>query len=235
MRDDPAQDQAECQAAEDRTQDASRDAILAALLPVIDGLAATFGPTCEAVLHDYRRGDRSVVAVAGQVTGRRMGGALSEIGLSMLRKGAEAANDLNYVTRTPEGRVVKSSTMPLRDARGELFGALCVNIDVTALRQAGDILSALTGSVPVEPPTTTFTHDFDDVVDAVIRSRELALGKPLSGLTRTERLDLIVSLDDRGVFTVRNAVTRVARRLGMSRSGVYADLAAVRKEVREEP
>lgn len=68
--------------------DDSADAILAALLPVIDGLAETFGPTCEVVLHDYRRGEQSVAAVSGAVTGRKVGGALSEIGLAVLAQGA---------------------------------------------------------------------------------------------------------------------------------------------------
>ncbi len=48
-------------AAQDR--DAEREAILAALAPVVDGIAATFGPVCEVVLHDYRRPEASVVAV----------------------------------------------------------------------------------------------------------------------------------------------------------------------------
>jgi predicted transcriptional regulator YheO len=214
--------------------DNSADAILAALIPVTEGLAATFGPSCEVVLHDYRQGERSVVAVAGQVTGRRVGGAMSEIGMTMLAKGEEAANDLNYVTRTPDGRVIKASTMPLRDGQGRLFGALCVNIDVTALRQAGDILSALAGVAPVELPATTFTNDFDEVVDAVVRTQELTLGKSLGSLTRGERLGLIGTLDQRGVFKVRNAVPRVAERLGMSRSGLYADLAECRRAERAQ-
>jgi predicted transcriptional regulator YheO len=210
--------------------DRSGDAILAALMPVVDGLAATFGPSCEVVLHDYRRGEQSVVAVSGQVTGRRVGGAMSEIGLSMLAKGGEeAASDLNYVTRTPDGRVVKSSTMPLRDDRGRLIGALCVNIDVTALRRASDVLSALAGVSPVELPATTFTNDFAEVVDAVVRAEELVRGKPFSSLSRGERLSLVDALDERGVFAVRNAVPQVAERLGMSRSGLYADLAESRK------
>lgn len=210
--------------------DRSGDAILAALTPVVDGLAATFGPSCEVLLRDYRRGEQSVVAVSGQVTGRRVGGAMSEIGLSMLAKGGEeAANDLNYVTRTPDGRVVKSSTMPLRDERGRLIGALCVNIDVTALRRASDVLSALAGVSPVELPATTFTNDFTDVVDAVVRAEELVRGKPFGGLSRVERLNLVDALDERGVFAVRNAVPRVAERLGMSRSGLYADLAEARR------
>jgi predicted transcriptional regulator YheO len=211
-------------------RDEGADAIVAALVPVIDGLAATFGPTCEVVLHDYRRGEQSVVAVAGAVTGRRAGGALSEIGLSVLARGDAAANDVNYVSRTPDGRVVKSSTMPLRDGAGHLFGALCVNVDVTALRQAGDLLTALAGTLPARLPVTTFSNDFDDVVDTVVRAEELARGKPAGSLSRGERVALLRALDQRGVFRVRNAVPRVAERLSVSRSAVYADLADCRRD-----
>jgi predicted transcriptional regulator YheO len=50
-----------------------RDGILAALVPVVDGLAATFGGSCEVVLHDYRRPEASVVAVGGKLTGGPVG------------------------------------------------------------------------------------------------------------------------------------------------------------------
>ncbi|MER7279197.1 PAS domain-containing protein [Dactylosporangium sp. NPDC000244] len=209
------------------------DAILSALRPVVDGIAATFGPTCEVVLHDYRLGERSVVAVAGSVTGRAVGGALSEIGLAVLAQGDAAGNDLNYVSRTADGRIVKSSTMPLRDGDGRVFGALCVNVDVTALRQAGDLLAALAGVLPPQAPATTFTNDFEDVVDALVRAEELARGRPAAGLGRGERIALLRALDERGVFRVRNAVPRVADRLGVSRSAVYADLAECRREAQQ--
>ncbi|WP_306204607.1 helix-turn-helix transcriptional regulator [Actinoplanes sp. RD1] len=205
------------------------EAILSALRPVIAGLAETFGPSCEVVLHDYRRGEQSVVAVAGAVTGREAGGAMSEIGLAMLARGDAAGNDINYVTRTPDGRVVKSSTMPLHDGDGRLFGALCVNLDVTVLRQAGDLLTALAGTTPAALPTTTFSNDFDDIVEAAVRAEELASGKPVGSLTRGERISLLRTLDRRGVFQVRNAVQQVADRVGVSRSAVYADLAESRR------
>lgn len=206
------------------------DVILSALHPVVDGLAATFSPVCEVVLHDYRQGEQSVVAVAGNVTGRKVGGALSEIGLAMLARGDAAVNDLNYMTQVQDGRVIKCSTMPLRDGDGRLFGALCVNVDVTTLRQAGDLLTTLAGATPSPLPATTFSDDFDDVVEAAIRAEELARGKPIGSLTRGERIALLHTLDQRGVFQVRNAVPQVADRLGVSRSAVYADLASCRKQ-----
>ena len=123
----------------------SADAIFAALVPTIEGIAATFGRSCEVLVHDYRDCEHSVVAVAGSLTGRRAGGPMSEIGLRVRARGDEAANELNYLTRTEDGRVLKCSTMPLRDADGTLIGALCSNVDVTALRYAGDFLADLMG------------------------------------------------------------------------------------------
>ena len=66
----------------ERALEAERDAIVAALTPVVDGLVATFGPLCEVVLHDYRNPEKSVVALAGSVTGRAVGGAMSPPAMS---------------------------------------------------------------------------------------------------------------------------------------------------------
>jgi len=128
--------------ADEHVHDIEQDAILAALRPVVDGIAATFGPVCEVVLHDYRQPEKSVVAVAGEVTGRAVGGAMSEIGMKVLARGDEAADDLNYVTRTGTGKLVKSSTMVLRDSTGAVFGALCVNVDISAVNEAHTLLGA---------------------------------------------------------------------------------------------
>ncbi|NED04875.1 transcriptional regulator, partial [Streptomyces sp. SID6648] len=85
---------------------------------------------------DYRTPEHSVVAVAGSVTGRTVGGAMSEIGMRVLARGDDARDELNYVTRTPDGTLLKSSTMVLRDSTDSVFGALCVNLDVTAVDRA---------------------------------------------------------------------------------------------------
>lgn len=207
---------------------ASQDAILDALRPVIEGIAETFGPWCEVVLHDYRRPERSVVAIAGSVTNRHVGGAMSEIGLSMVARGDDAANDLNYVTRTPNGKVIKSSTMPLRDANGHVFAALCINLDIMPLRQVGSLVDHLIGAETRQVATTTFTDDFDEVVDAMVTAEEARLGKPVATLTPEERIGFVGDLDARGVFSVRNAVPRVAAKLGVSRSGLYATLTRAR-------
>ncbi|EMF23129.1 MULTISPECIES: helix-turn-helix transcriptional regulator [Streptomyces] len=211
-------------------QEAEREAILAALTPVVDGIAATFGPVCEVVLHDYRRPEASVVAVAGSVTGRTAGGAMSEIGMRMLARGDKAADELNYLTRTGTGTLVKSSTMLLRDSTGAVFGALCVNVDVTAVSQAHTLLGALAGLAggPAEPPTTPFGNDIDSVVEAIVDDHQQLRHRGWAQLDREERLRLFRDLDARGVFAVRRAVEQVAGRLGISRASAYSYLSQSR-------
>ncbi|MCF1645221.1 helix-turn-helix transcriptional regulator [Streptomyces indiaensis] len=214
----------------DNGPDAERDAILAALKPVVEGIAATFGPVCDVVLHDYRHPEKSVVAVAGAVTGRQVGGAMSEIGMRVLARGAAASDELNYVTRTRDGTLVKSSTMLLRDSTGAVFGALCVNVDVGAVTRVHDLLGALAGlgAASAELPTTTFGNDIDSVVDALVDAHRSKQRGSWAELDRAERVELFDGLDARGVFAVRGAVEQVAARLGISRASAYNYLARAR-------
>ncbi|WP_217215211.1 transcriptional regulator [Streptomyces sp. AC550_RSS872] len=217
---------------------AERDAIVDALRPVVDGLAATFGPMCEVVLHDYRQPDRSVVAVAGSVTGRTVGGAMSEIGMRIVARGDDAGDELNYVTRTRNGRLVKASTMVLRDSTGTVFGALCVNLDVTAVNDAHALLGALagvgtlktSGATSADVPVTAFGNDIDSVVDAILDAHQLRQNGSWAGLDRAGRLELFRGLDERGVFAVRRAIEQVAARLGISRASAYSYLSQARAE-----
>jgi predicted transcriptional regulator YheO len=211
----------------------SADAVFAALTPVVEGIAATFGRSCEVVLHDYRDPQHSVVAVAGSVTGREIGDSMSEIGLRVLAAGEDAANEIGYITRAQDGRQLKCTTLPLRDADGALIGALCINIDLAAIDRAAGALAGLLGlaAPPREtvPATTTFTGDLDDVLDSLIAAAERAHGLPAAALTRDQRRALVRSLAEAGVFALRGAVPRTAARLGLSRTALYNDLADLKQ------
>ncbi|MET9504503.1 helix-turn-helix transcriptional regulator [Streptomyces sp. NPDC006622] len=221
---------------DDDPRKAERDAILRALAPVVEGVAATFGPVCEVVLHDYRHPENSVVAVAGDVTGRSVGAAMSEIGMRVLARGDDADDELNYVTRTGTGRTLKSSTMVLRDSAGTVFGALCVNVDVTEVGRAQSLLAALAGAggPPADAPVTTFGDDIDSVVDALLDTH-LPPERTWAGLERSRRLALFRALDERGVFAVRRAIEQVAARLGISRASAYSHLSQARTDAAPGP
>lgn len=206
---------------------AGRDADrrLQLLAEIIGPLTRSLGANYEIVLHDYRIPDRSVVAVAGKVTERQVGSAMSEIGLSILAEGDKAQDRLNYLAKAPNGRIINSSTIVLRDSRRKVFGALCINMDVTAIRHAAAILQALS-SAYTEPKPTTFTNDINDVIDVALR--EVLGGRAPALLSRQDRLEVIRSLDVRGVFNVKRATGRVAAALGVSRATAYGCLQQIR-------
>ncbi len=214
-----------------RPDDRDADRRLKILAELIGPLTRSLGGNCEIVLHDYRIPDRSVVAVAGKVTERRVGSAMSEIGLSILAEGNEAQDRLNYLTKAPNGRILNSSTIVLRDEQRRVFGALCVNVDVTAIRHAAAILDALSGK-HAEPKPTTFTNDIRDVIDVALR--EVLSGRPPALLSRQERLEVIRALDARGIFSVKRAMGQVASALSVSRATAYTCLQIVRSEAEKE-
>jgi predicted transcriptional regulator YheO len=221
----PASDR--CAGPGGRPSERDADCRLRVLADIIAPLTRSFGANCEMVLHDYRIPDRSVVAVAGEITEREVGSAMSEIGLSILGEGNEAQDRLNYLAQAPNGRVLNSSTIVLRDADQKVFGALCINIDVTAIRHAAAILETLSGNY-AEPKPTTFTNDIRDVIDAALR--EVVRGRAAALLSRQERLEVVRELDARGIFNVKRAMGRVAAALGVSRATAYGCLQQARSD-----
>jgi predicted transcriptional regulator YheO len=200
------------------------------LAEIIGPLTRSLGANYEIVLHDYRIPDRSVVAVAGKVTERQVGSAMSEIGLSIMAEGPEARDRLNYLAKAPNGRIINSSTIVLRDEKRKVFGALCINMDVTAIRHAAAILDTLSGNY-ADPKPTTFTNDISDVIDAALR--EVLGGRAAVPLLRQDRLEVIRALDARGIFNVKRAMGRVAAALSVSRATAYLCLQMVRSEAVE--
>ena len=74
-----------------------RDFLIESLKIVVDAIARTFGPRCEVVLHDLRDLDRSIIKIEnGHVTGRSVGGAITDKGLRDLRSGCKDSLFINY-------------------------------------------------------------------------------------------------------------------------------------------
>lgn len=219
--------------AEPSIQDARKISLFPAelqtvLCPIMNGIVQTFGRNCEVVLHDFSDPEHSIVAIEGDVTHRHIGGSVTQIGMSLLADGDDANDRLNYITRSPDGRVIKSSTIPLRDPSGHVFGAFCINLDVTDLRLAIGMLDEIAGSVHTTPAPVTFVDDIGDVIRAVVDEEEARIGYPIARMTKQDRLAIFRSLEHRGVFALQRSVPQVAEYIGISRSTAYGYLDEIR-------
>jgi len=207
-----------------------------ALIAIARAIARTSGPQCEVVLHDYREWDRSGSTIVwienGDVTGRRIGGPTTNLGLEALKSGNDSPDRFNYQSRTKDGRTLRSTSIYFRNRTGNLIGSLCINVDVDAYVTARAALDGLLG-VPMEPPVDadvaeTFGTDIAEVLDAQIQSAIARTGKPVAALARDDRIAVVRHLDDKGAFLVKRAADRIARALGTSRVTVYAYLEEAR-------
>ena len=98
--------------------------MLDTLRQIAHGLAAQFGSNCEVVVHDLDpdRLDNSIVLIEnGHVSHRKQGDGPSHIVLEALKSDPAALKDkLSYLTRTHDNRILKSSTLYIRDEEGKV-------------------------------------------------------------------------------------------------------------------
>lgn len=99
------------------------------------GIAAQFGDHCEVVVHDVSAGhsDRTIVHIEnGHVSGRKVGDGASQVVLDQLEHQERQPQDhLCYLSRTPDGKILKSSSLYIRNSRGAVTAILSINYDIS--------------------------------------------------------------------------------------------------------
>ncbi|MBN9095780.1 helix-turn-helix transcriptional regulator, partial [Pandoraea pnomenusa] len=100
---------------------------------IVEALGQTFAPLVEVVLHDLTDPDNAVVAIANNLSGRQPGDAVTEMGLARIADPAFPEVIANYANRFPDGRPAKSTSIGLKNSRGEYVGAICLNMDISML------------------------------------------------------------------------------------------------------
>jgi predicted transcriptional regulator YheO len=186
------------------------------------GLAITslLGKSCEVVIHDTGDLEHSIVWVQGDLTGRHPGGMMSDLGLESLRHG-DVRPHLNYTTDTESGKTLKSASIWLRDSGGEVCGAFCINLDVTAMETLRDFARDLAPESGRTDVSESHVTDLGDMVDTLIAECEFRMACRAEDMKKDQRLEVVRFLDERGAFQVRNSAVLVAKRLGVTRKTIY--------------
>ena len=142
------------------------------LFHLAKGLARQFGPNCEVVVHDLSTNDpdSSIVAIEnGHVTGRKVGDGPSHAVLEGLRAGAGQVEDhLCYLTRTKDGKILKSTTLYLRDDAGEPVGMFGINYDITLMLAMEESLKQFTAAEQETKEPQAITRSVADLLDELI-------------------------------------------------------------------
>ena len=195
-------------------------------LRLAQGIARQFGPNCEVVVHDLQTGDpeTSIVAIEnGHVSGRRVGDGPSHVVLEALRGDRTQLQDhLAYLTRTADGKILKSSTIYIRDDEGAAIGIFAINYDITLMLAMEENLKKFTATDQDQREPERISRNVGDLLDELIEQSVKIVGKPVALMTKEDKVKAIQFLNETGAFLITKSGDKVCRFFGISKYTLYS-------------
>jgi predicted transcriptional regulator YheO len=197
------------------------------------GMAVQFGSSCEVVIHDLSKKDleNSIVHIEnGHVSNRHTGDGPSGIVLETLRTDPEKLQDrLAYLTRTEDGRILKSSTLYIRDEKGRVNYLFSINYDITTLLAAETTIKGLMKIHHDEDEKEKssdspqkITHSVTELLDMLIEQAIARIGKPVALMTKDDKVAVVQYLNNAGAFLITKSGDKVSSLLGISKFTLYS-------------
>lgn len=206
-----------------------KDNELETLRRIAKGVAAQFGSNCEVVVHEVseRSTMHSICAIEnGHVSGRKIGDGPSQVVLAQLGKEMSDQEDhLAYLTRTPDGKILKSSSVYIRDEKGAVSAIFCINFDISTLAMAEETLRSLMMTAPEEEEAPArIPHNVNDLLDDLIEKSDRLVGKPVAMMTKEDKIRAIRFLNDHGAMLITKSGDKIAKHFGISKYTLYSYL-----------
>ena len=200
---------------------------------IAHGLAIQFGPSCEVLIHDLQGDlDTSLVYIEnGTITNRHVGDGPSHVVLDVLNYDDGSEGRFGYLTKTKDGRILKSSTMYIRDDNGNVAYLLGINQDISEFVMMHRSLESLIGIGQAETGTVEkITTSVSELLDDLLLEAERLVGKPGPLMNKVERLKAISYLNEKGAFLISKSSEKIAEYFNISKFTLYSDLNTVKEE-----
>ena len=189
-------------------------------------LAEVCGSGVEIVVHDMTDPEHSLVAIENAVSGRQIGGPLTDLAREVAEKSAYTDADylVNYSGRSKNGQFL-SSTYFVKN-QGRLIGLLCINKDVSSIHQVSNALNHIMEQFNlIIPHESTLSENLDNSVENIMHARITEVisqsGIAPSRMSMGEKIAVVHRLNESGVMSIKGAVAEVASQLSISVPTVY--------------
>ena len=211
--------------------------LLEAIKPIVDGIAKIVGTNCEVLLHSLGDISHSTIHIQnGNITGRMIGSPLTDLGIKVLKESYSKDQDVigNYISKTKDGKTLKSVTVMIRNASRKPIGMLCININLNA-----SLLSVLEDNLKdfnsnYTKYQETFSTSIEELLEASYQEARLLVEKmePLNPKKKGEQI--VLELYRKGIFSIKGVVDYIAPRLGVSRYTIYNYVREAKSKTRHQ-
>ena len=190
-------------------------------------LVQQFGSSCEVVVHDLTGEDNDhtiVIIENGHVTHRKVGDGPSRIVLEALRAKdpSELEDSAGYLMKTHDGRILKCSTIYIRNENGGIDGVLGINCDITELLMAERAIDSILNhkveaTIPERIPISV-----NDLLDDLIEQSVALVGKPVAMMSKEDKIEAIAYLNRAGAFLITRSGDKVSKYFDISKYTLYS-------------
>lgn len=199
------------------------------LKQLLDMLEAHFGVELEIVLHDLSHGtDSTIVDIRNSgVTNRTIGGVQAHHGMQVVPGIKKDGNHYNEIVYTKDGKILRGSTLKIRNAEGKIIGSLCLNQDITKMVEIESYLQQRNGfHLNMQ---NTRDANINVLLDDMIQQALLFVGKHSCAMSKEDKINFIRYLDERGAFLISKSGLRVCKTLNISKYTLYKYLDLIRE------
>lgn len=207
-------------------------AILASYFPIVDGIAALIGEHCEIVLHSLEFLEHSAIYIAnGHNTNRKIGSPITDRALKSLHHMATDSVSKPYFTKAKGGVLMKSITVAIRNGKQHVIGLLCININLEV--PTSQFLSSFIAPQD-EAADVTFASSVEDLVAQTIQNTidDVMADRQISNNNKNRQI--VISLFEKGIFDIKDAINQVAEKLDISRHTVYLYIRQIKQPEKGE-
>lgn len=202
------------------------------LKQIAHGLAVQYGSSCEIVIHDLRKKelDSSIVFIEnGHISNRKLGDGPSSVVLETLSRDSSQIKDrLSYLTKTEDGRILKSSTMYIREEDNSISYIFSLNYDITALLTIDTAIQSLISTDTAKEQANQnkqpqkITHNVNELLDTLIEQALALAGKPVALMNKDDKVTVVQYLNNAGAFLITKSGDKIAALLGISKFTLYS-------------
>lgn len=184
-----------------------------------------FGKDCEVAISNLDSEEKRVVWIQnGHVSGRQVGSPISENEEAIERMKSQTKGlYMNYKKSLGLGKKEIKSSTAIFLVNGRTF-SFCVNYDCSLEKEVLYRLQSFTSMLPNQLDEGEFIDANEDIIRKLTEDELVLLSTPASKLSRKQRVEIVKTLEKKGVFNRRNSVPIVAEVLEVSRYTIYNDL-----------
>ena len=149
--------------------------------------------------------------------------------------GEDRAEDhISYLTHTEDGKILRSTTIYIRNDEDKIEGVFAINYDITYLAMAENVIRSFTGTVDTKTETPKIAANVEELLDELIKQSVIQVGKPVALMSKDDKIKAINFLNDSGAFLITKSGDKVASYFGISKFTLYNYIDIGKKKDKQE-